>query len=153
MYNDRCKFEVLQLGEAKKKLEDGDQRGFNAVLALCVYGIVLFPNVAKFIDVDAIRLFVLGNPVPTLLGDFFHSVHHKNKNRKGGLLNCCAPLFYKWFSSHLPKSGAFIDVKDSLSWSKRLMGLRAEDISWWSDRSLLRADIIHSLGTSQMYRW
>jgi hypothetical protein len=134
------------LGEAKKKLEDGDQRGFNAVLALCVYGIVLFPNVAKFIDVDAIRLFVLGNPVPTLLGDFFHSVHHRNKNRKGGLLNCCAPLFYKWFSSHLPKSGAFIDVKDSLSWSKRLMGLRAEDISWWSDRSLLRADIIHSCG-------
>jgi hypothetical protein len=117
------------LGEAKKKLEDGDQRGFNAVLALCVYGIVLFPNVAKFVDMDAIRLFVLGNPVPTLLGDFFHSVHHRNENRKGGLLNCCAPLFYKWFSSHLPKSGAFVDVEDSLSWSKRLMGLRAEDIS------------------------
>jgi hypothetical protein len=134
------------LGEAKKKLEDGNQRGFNAVLALCVYGIVLFPNVAKFVDMDAIRLFVLRNPVPTLLGDFFHSVHHRNKNRKGGLLNCCVPLFYKWFSSHLPKSGAFIDVEDSLSWSKRLMGLRAEDISWWSDRSLLRADIIHSCG-------
>ncbi|KAI5394300.1 hypothetical protein KIW84_061113 [Lathyrus oleraceus] len=51
------------LGEAKKKLEDGNQRGFNAVLALCVYGIVLFPNVAKFVDMDAIRLFVLRNPV------------------------------------------------------------------------------------------
>ncbi|KAI5444511.1 hypothetical protein KIW84_012951 [Lathyrus oleraceus] len=76
------------LGEAKKKLEDGDQRGFNAVLALCVYGIVLFPNVAKFVDVDAIRLFVLGNPVSTLLGDFFHSVHHRNENRRGGLVNC-----------------------------------------------------------------
>ncbi|KAI5408500.1 hypothetical protein KIW84_054371 [Lathyrus oleraceus] len=80
--------------------------------------IVLFPNVAKFVDVDAIRLFVLGNPVPTLLGDFFHSVRHKNENRKGGLVNCCAPLFHKLFSSHLPKSGAFVDFKDSLSWSK-----------------------------------
>ncbi|KAI5427851.1 hypothetical protein KIW84_033036 [Lathyrus oleraceus] len=101
------------MGEEKKKLEDGDQRGFNAVLALCVYGIVLFPNVAKFVGVDAICLFVLGNPVSTLLGDFFHSVHHRNENRRGGLVNCCAPLFYKWFSSHLPKSGAFVDVKNS----------------------------------------
>ncbi|KAI5434666.1 hypothetical protein KIW84_021481 [Lathyrus oleraceus] len=134
------------LGEAKKKLKDGDQRGFNAVLALCVYGIVLFPNVEKFVDVDAIRLFVLGNLVPTLLGDFFHSVHHRNENRRGGLVNFCAPLFYKWFSSHLPKSGAFVDVKNSLSWSKRLIGIRAKDISWWSDRNLLRADIIHSCG-------
>ena len=49
-------------------------------------------------------------------------------------------------SVHLPKSGAFVDVEDSLSWSKRLMGLRAEDISWWSDWSLLREDIIHSCG-------
>ncbi|KAI5430835.1 hypothetical protein KIW84_035097 [Lathyrus oleraceus] len=134
------------VGETKKKLEDGDQRGFNVVLALYVYGIVLFPNVAKFVDVDAIRLFVLGNPVPTLLGDFFHSVHHRNENRKGGLVNCCAPLFYKWFSSHLPKSGAFVDLKDSLSWSKRLMGIRAKDISWWSDQNLLRTNIIHSCG-------
>ncbi|KAI5420525.1 hypothetical protein KIW84_044360 [Lathyrus oleraceus] len=132
--------------EAKKKLEEGDQRGFNAVLTLCVYGIVLFPNVAKFVDVDAIRLFVLDNPMPTLLGDFFNSVHHRNENRKGGLVNCCAPLFYKWFSSFLPKSGAFVDVKNSLSWSKRLMGIRAKDISWWSDQSLLRANIIHSCG-------
>ncbi|KAI5436475.1 hypothetical protein KIW84_022825 [Lathyrus oleraceus] len=132
------------VGEAKKKLEDGDRRCFNVVLALCVYGIVLFPNVAKFVDVDAIRLFVLGNPVPTLLGDFFHSVHHRNENRKGGLVNYCAPLFYKWFSSHLPKSGAFVDFEDSLSWSKRFMGVRAKDISWWSDQNLLRANIIHS---------
>ncbi|KAI5409647.1 hypothetical protein KIW84_055186 [Lathyrus oleraceus] len=73
------------VGEAKKKLEDGDWRCFNAVLALCVYEIVMFPNVAKFMDIDAICLFVLGNPVPTLLGDFFHSVHHRNENRKGGL--------------------------------------------------------------------
>ncbi|KAI5420327.1 hypothetical protein KIW84_044204 [Lathyrus oleraceus] len=135
------------VGEAKKKLEDGDQRGFNVVLALCVYGIVLFPNVTKFVDIDAIRLFVLGNPVPTLLGDFFHSVHHRNENRRGGLVNCCTPLFYKWFSSHLPKSGAFIDLKDSLSWSKRLMGIRAKDISWWSDQNLLRVGIIHICGS------
>ncbi|KAI5402665.1 hypothetical protein KIW84_050312 [Lathyrus oleraceus] len=134
------------VGEAKKKLEDGDWRCFNVVLALCVYGIVMFPNVAKFVDVDAICLFVLGNSVPTLLEDFFHSVHHRNENRKGGVVNCCAPLFHKWFSSYLPKSGAFVDVKDSLSWSKRLMGIRAKDISWWSDQNLLRADIIHSCG-------
>ncbi|KAI5435532.1 hypothetical protein KIW84_022085 [Lathyrus oleraceus] len=105
------------VGEAKKKLED-----------------------------DAIRLFVLGNPVPTLLGDFFHSVHHRNENRKGGVVNCCTPLFYKWFSSHLPKSGAFVDLKEPLSWSKRLMGLRVKDISWWVDQNLLRTDIIHSCG-------
>ncbi|KAI5386850.1 hypothetical protein KIW84_073118 [Lathyrus oleraceus] len=92
--------------ETKKKLEDGDWRCFNVVLAICIYGIVLIPNVAKFVDIDTIRLFV----------------------------------------SHRPKSGAFVDFKDSLSWSKRLMGIRAKDISWWSDQNLLRADIIHSCG-------
>ncbi|KAI5431245.1 hypothetical protein KIW84_035422 [Lathyrus oleraceus] len=141
------------VGEAKKKLEDGYQRGFNAVLALCVYGIVLFPNVAKFVDVDAIHLFVLGNPVPTLLGDFLHSVHHRNENRKGGVVNYCAPLFYKWFSSHLPKSGAFVDLKDSLSWSKRLMRIRAKDISWWSARTFFGRILFTVVGTSRMYRW
>lgn len=48
---------------------------FNGVLALLIYGIVLFQNIDDFIDITTIRLFLLKNHVPTLLADVYHSIH------------------------------------------------------------------------------
>ncbi|XP_058780052.1 uncharacterized protein LOC131653784 [Vicia villosa] len=109
-------------------------REFNAVLALCVYGIVLFPNIPEFVDINAIRIFTTGNPVPTLLGDVYHSVHSRNHKGRGGIVNCCLPLLYMWFNSHMPCKGAFVATRDSLTWAKRLMGLRAKDIRWYTPK-------------------
>lgn len=103
---------------------------FNVLLACSTYGIVLFHNVANFVDMNAIQIFAQRNPVPTLLGDFYHSIHTRNK-KKGGLVWCCAQLLYIWFKSHLPTEGAFIDTKDTLRWSGRLMGLTSKDIKWF----------------------
>src|SRR4051812_1723192 len=50
---------------------------FRAILALRIYSIMMFSNVANFVDMKAIHIFILQNPVPTLLGDVYHSVHHK----------------------------------------------------------------------------
>ena len=50
-----------------------------AILALLIYGIVLFLNLNDFVDVNAIRIFLSGNPVPTLLGDTYLSIHHRTK--------------------------------------------------------------------------
>ena len=47
---------------------------FEAIFALLAYGLFLFPNVDKFVDVNAISIFMIGNPVPTLLADAYYSL-------------------------------------------------------------------------------
>ncbi|KAI5418499.1 hypothetical protein KIW84_042936 [Lathyrus oleraceus] len=92
----------------------------------------------------AIILFLIGNPVPTLLGDMYFSLHLRN-SKGGGTIVCCIPLLYKWFISHLPQTPAFVENKQCLRWSHRLMSLINNDIVWY-DPSLGSLDIIYSCG-------
>ncbi|XP_058740841.1 uncharacterized protein LOC131613163 [Vicia villosa] len=117
---------------------------FRAILALSIYGIVMFANVPDFVDMNAIHIFILQNPIPTLLGDVYHSVHHRNE-QKGGLVRFCAPLLYRWFRSHLPERGAFVDSRYTSRWADRIMGLRAKDIVWYN-RSLDHMEVVMSCG-------
>ncbi|XP_050918863.1 uncharacterized protein LOC127136328 [Lathyrus oleraceus] len=88
--------------EANVKDDKKDSKAFNAILACCIYGIMLFPNERKFMDMDVISIFIQKNPVPTLLGDLYHFVHSRSDKGKGGVIFYCAPLLYRWFASHLP---------------------------------------------------
>ncbi|KAI5443076.1 hypothetical protein KIW84_011925 [Lathyrus oleraceus] len=103
---------------------------FEATFVLLIYGLVLFPNIDKFVDVNAIRIFSVLNPVPNLLGDAYVSLHLRNA-KGGGVIVCCLPLLYKWFISHLPQMVAFKENKGCLRWSTRLMYLTNDDISWY----------------------
>ncbi|KAI5431425.1 hypothetical protein KIW84_035569 [Lathyrus oleraceus] len=104
---------------------------FEAIFVLLIYGLVLFPNIDKFVDVNAIRIFSALNPVPTLLGDTYFSLHLRNA-KGGGATVCCLPLLYKWFISHLSQTVAFKENKGCLRWSTRLMSLTNDDISWYN---------------------
>ena len=84
---------------------------FEAIFALLTYGLFLFPNVDKFVDVNAIRIFMIGNPVPTLLGDAYYSIHLRNSYH-GGMIICCTPPLYRWFISHMPQSDAFLGCQE-----------------------------------------
>ena len=55
--------------------DDLDFQAFEEVLALLIYELVLFPNPDLLIDVNAIKVFLSRNPVPTLLGDILHALH------------------------------------------------------------------------------
>ena len=55
---------------------------FEDMLALLIYGLVLFPNPDQFIDVNAIKIFLTHNSVPTLLGDFLHSLHTRTMKKR-----------------------------------------------------------------------
>ncbi|XP_058722493.1 uncharacterized protein LOC131594391 [Vicia villosa] len=101
---------------------------FNALLAVMIYGLVLFSNIPNFVDLTAICLFMDQNPVPTLLADTYYAVH--SRYGKKGSVGGCLPLLYEWFSSYLPKSGAFVTTRDSHKWPQRIMGLTANDIVW-----------------------
>ena len=49
-----------------------DFQDFEYVLDLLIYGLVLFLNLDSFVDVNAVKIFLSRNPVPTLLGDILH---------------------------------------------------------------------------------
>ncbi|XP_050908368.1 uncharacterized protein LOC127121991 [Lathyrus oleraceus] len=103
---------------------------FEAIFALLIYGIVLFPNIDDFVDVNIVRIFLIGNPIPTLIGDTNHSIHHRTK-KGGGTILCCAPLLYKWFISHLPRSRIFRENPQKLRWSQRFMSIDQGNIHWY----------------------
>ena len=66
---------------------------FEEILALLIYGLVLFPNPNQFIYVNTIKIFLTHNPVPTLLGDIFHSLNTRTMREREGL-SCVAYLYY-----------------------------------------------------------
>ncbi|XP_050897338.1 uncharacterized protein LOC127104180 [Lathyrus oleraceus] len=103
----------------------------NTHLALLIYGIFLFPNMEEFVDLAAIHIFLTQNPIPTLFGDTYYSIHVRTHKKKGTIV-CCTPLLYRWFISHLPSEGPFVENKYNLKWSQRIMSLKVEDIPWYS---------------------
>ncbi|KAI5445327.1 hypothetical protein KIW84_013528 [Lathyrus oleraceus] len=117
---------------------------FEAIFVLLIYGLVLFPNIDKFVDVNAVRIFSALNLVPTLLGDTYFSLHLRNA-KDGGAIVCCLPLLHKWFISHLPQTLAFKENKGCLRLSTRLMFLINDDISWYN-RAYDGVQIIDSCG-------
>src|ERR1044072_7560794 len=113
--------------KAREFLKAMSFHAFEDILALLIYGLVLFPNPDQFIDVNAIKIFLTRNPVPTLLGDVLHSLHTRTIKRQGTLM-CYIPLLSRWFISHLPQS--VMKNEQRLKWSQRLMSLFHLDIRW-----------------------
>ena len=101
---------IFLIKEATAFAQAGSLDAFEAIFVLLIYGLALFPNIDGFVDVNAIRLFLIGNHVPTLLGDMYFSLHLRN-SKGGGTIICCIPLMYKWFISHLPQTPAFVENK------------------------------------------
>ena len=100
-------------------------------------------------SLNTIRIFSTLNPVPTLLGDTYFSLHMRNA-KGGGTIVSCLPLLYKWFISHLPQTVAFKENKGCLWWSTRLMSLTNDDIFWYN-RVYDGVQIIDSCGELPMY--
>ncbi|XP_050919737.1 uncharacterized protein LOC127137309 [Lathyrus oleraceus] len=117
--------------EAIVKVDKKDWKAFNAILACCIYGIMLFPNERKVMGMNAISIFIQKNLVPTLFGDLYHFVHSRSEKGKGGMVFCCASLLYRWFTSHLPSQGAFVDTQHTMRWSNHLIGLTSKNLNWY----------------------
>ena len=63
------------LGKARYIAKIKSTTAFEAIFSLLAYGLFLFPNIDKFVDVNSIRIFLIGNPVPKLLRDTYYSFH------------------------------------------------------------------------------
>lgn len=87
--------------------------GYDTIMAFLIFGLVLFPNVEKLVDVAAISVFWTvkvkdEDPVHALLAYVYHTLHLRFE-KKGGLMLCCIPLLYKWFVSHLFKDTDMVE--------------------------------------------
>ena len=54
----------FMIGKANSFWNDLDFRVYEDILALLIYGLVLFPNPYNFINITAIRIFMSQNPIP-----------------------------------------------------------------------------------------
>ena len=104
-------------------------QAFEDILALLIYGLVLFPNSDQLVDVNKFKIFLACNPVPILLGDILHSLHTSTIKKRGTLM-CCMRLLSMWFILHLPRS--VMKNEQSLRWAKRIMSLSHANIHWCS---------------------
>lgn len=59
------------IGKVTTFADTGSWDAFNAILALLIYGIVLFLNIEDFMDLDSICIFMTKNHVPTFLADIY----------------------------------------------------------------------------------
>ncbi|XP_050878259.1 uncharacterized protein LOC127082076, partial [Lathyrus oleraceus] len=128
--------------QAKKMEKEGDWESFYAVLAVLIYGIVLFPNIDHFVDHLAVRIFLSGNPVPFLLADLYYTLHDRHE-RKGGIVLCCAQLLHAWFRSHMPEEGPF--VSKELKPFQKLASLTSSHVKWYI-RDWETENVIVSIG-------
>ena len=89
-----------------RQLVDKDMgETFMDVLALILYGIMIFPSIDNFVDLSAINVCIAykinaENPVTTILADVYgnFNICYESKKKK---LSCCFPVLYKWFISHV----------------------------------------------------
>jgi len=75
-----------------------DANAFETILALLIYGIVLFPNVDNFVDMNAIQIFLTQNPVPTLLANTYITIHDRTIKARGTIL--CVLTYFTFGSPH-----------------------------------------------------
>ena len=82
------------VGKANYFWDSLDFKAFKDILALLIYGLVLFPNFDSFVDVNAIRVFISRNPVPTLLGDILHQLYARTARNLDVLCSFVVKVFY-----------------------------------------------------------
>lgn len=125
---------------AMKNEKEENLKAFNAILALLIYRIVLFPNIDNFMDQIVVEIFLSGNPIPFLLADIYYSLHERHE-KKGGILLCCALLLHAWIMLHLKEEGSIKFEK--LKWSQKLGSIIVDNVIWYL-REWETDDIINS---------
>ncbi|XP_050914820.1 uncharacterized protein LOC127129734 [Lathyrus oleraceus] len=102
----------------------GSWNAFIIVFYFLIYGIILFLGMEDFVNLAFIHIFLSNNLVHMLLADTYYYIYMRTHKKKGTIV-CCVPPLYRWFISHLPNNGHFVENKDNLKWSQRIMSLIA----------------------------
>ncbi|KAK8635678.1 hypothetical protein V6N13_004403 [Hibiscus sabdariffa] len=123
------------------------------ILAVAIYGLVLFPRILGYIDVAMFEVFnqfkYCISPVPAILAETFLSLN-ACRQLEGGRFRGCAPLLYVWIKSHFWKTPRQVlssidsmyfsplkqflakewDEVDSTKWVEAFRNLQEPDLVW-----------------------
>jgi hypothetical protein len=99
------KWKLLEAELERKKSEYGSMPKRDRLIALGIYGLVLFPNLIGVISLEDAVVFVEYenthvNPVTAILAETFLTLNHFRKIGKGAI-RCCTQLLYIWMVSHI----------------------------------------------------
>ena len=91
--------------KAKALANQGEWASFIDILALLIFGVVLFPNVEGLVDLAAIDVFLAlhhgkESPIITILADM-HDTFNRRCEKSGAIIVCCTLALYVWLVSHL----------------------------------------------------
>ncbi|KAH1202681.1 hypothetical protein GmHk_17G049091 [Glycine max] len=131
--------------KARGMANQGDWVPFMDVLALLIFGVVLFPNVDGLVDLAAIDAFLAyhhskESPVVAVLADLFDTFDRRCEKSSARII-CCLPALCVWLVSHLFQqdtrhpcpllSHRSCTEKRRIDWDQLLAGIGGGTINWF----------------------
>ncbi|KAH1249753.1 hypothetical protein GmHk_05G013049 [Glycine max] len=131
--------------KARGMANQGDWVPFMDVLALLIFGVVLFPNVDGLVDLAAIDAFLAyhhskESSVVAVLADLFDTFYRRCEKSSARII-CCLPALCVWLVSHLFQqdtrhpcpllSHRSCTEKRRIDWDQLLAGIGGRTISWF----------------------
>ncbi|KAH1241431.1 hypothetical protein GmHk_07G019019 [Glycine max] len=131
--------------KARGMANQGDWVPFMDVLALLIFGVVLFPNVDGLVDLAAIDAFLAyhhskESPVVAVLADLFDTFDRRCEKSSARII-CCLPALCVWLVSHLFQQDArhpcpllshrSCTEKRRIDWDQLLARIGGRTISWF----------------------
>ncbi|KAH1256930.1 hypothetical protein GmHk_03G006997 [Glycine max] len=131
--------------KARGMANQGDWAPFMDVLALLIFGVVLFPNVDGLVDLAAIDAFLAyhhskESPVVAVLADLFDTFDRRCEKSSARIIYCL-PALCVWLVSHLFQqdtrhpcpllSHRSCTEKRRIDWDQLLAGIGGRTISWF----------------------
>ncbi|KAH1189258.1 hypothetical protein GmHk_20G057062 [Glycine max] len=131
--------------KARGMANQGDWVPFMDVLALLIFGVVLFPNVEGLVDLAAVDAFLAyhhskESSVVAVLADLFDTFDRRCEKSSARII-CCLPALCVWLVSHLFRqdtrhpcphlSHRSCTEKRRIDWDQLLAGIGGRTISWF----------------------
>jgi len=132
-------------GKARDMASQEKWGPFADILALLIFGVVLFPNVDGLVDLAAIDAFLAyhhskESPVVAILEDLFDTFDRRCEKNSARIV-CCLPALCVWLVSHLFKqdirhpcplqSYRSCVEKRRVNWDQHLAGIGGSAINWF----------------------
>ncbi|KAH1249879.1 hypothetical protein GmHk_05G013151 [Glycine max] len=138
----------------------GEWAPFMDILALLIFGVVLFPNMDGLVDRAAIDAFLAfhdrkESPVVAILADLYDTFDRRCEKNSARIL-CCTPALYVWLVSHLfgqeVRHACLLEghrsctEKKEANWDRLLASKEGASINWFPRWKEGRTGILISCG-------
>ncbi|KAH1193159.1 hypothetical protein GmHk_19G054262 [Glycine max] len=132
-------------GKARDMANQEEWVPFMDVLALLIFGVVLFPNLDGLVDLAAIDAFLAyhhskESPVVAVLADLFDTFDRRYEKSSARII-CCLPALCVWLVLHLfqqdirhpcpLRSHRLCVEKRRVDWDQHLAGIGGKTVNWF----------------------